>query len=64
MSETPKSSGDRRMNYGLVYDITQVLEQHGFAAPKDERAARAMGRSVRIIYELTRAYEGIDQEDG
>lgn len=59
---------DPRFNLGLVYDVTQVLEQHGYRAPEpgpdgDESAKnRAYGSLLSNLYRLVREFEGIGDE--
>lgn len=57
---------DERFNMGLVYDINQVLERHGYRLPEpgpagDESAKnRAYGSLLANLFRLVREYEGVD----
>lgn len=59
---------DPRFNLGLVYDITQVLERHGYRAPAagpdgDESAKnRAHGLLLANLSRMVREFEGITDE--
>ncbi len=54
------SAGEDRFTIGLLYDITRVLQQHGYQPPAgdDAERGRAMGRAVSALLELVHAYEG------
>lgn len=57
------SAGEERFTVGLLYDVTRVLEQHGYQPPADEtKRGRAIGRAMSALFELVHAYEG--QEGG
>ena len=43
-----------RMNPGLITDVLEVLDRHGYARADDEHA----GRAVLLLHDLTRIYEG------
>lgn len=69
MREQPAAedlSEDPRFNFGLLYDVLEVLEQHGYKPPEpgpdgDKTASnRAHGACLPHLYRLVRAYEGID----
>lgn len=59
---------DGRFNLGLVYDITEVLEKHGYRTPEpgpdgDESAKnRAYGSMLANLYRLVREFEGVTDE--
>lgn len=59
---------DDRFNMGLIYDITQVLDKHGYRTPGpgpdgDESAKnRAHGSLLSNLYRLVREFEGITDE--
>ena len=42
------------MNPGLIIDVLDVLDRHGYARADDEHA----GRAVLLIDDLARVYEG------
>ncbi|MFI7134213.1 hypothetical protein ACIBQ1_51705 [Nonomuraea sp. NPDC050153] len=53
------SAGEARFTVGLLYDVTRVLEEHGYRPPADEsERGRAMGRAMSALFELVHAYEG------
>ncbi|MBA9001988.1 hypothetical protein [Thermomonospora cellulosilytica] len=61
---TPSADHDSRFTVGLIYDVFQVLERHGYQRPVDENDRnRATGRSAAALLRLVRAFEGIT-EDG
>jgi hypothetical protein len=45
---------DQQMNPGLIHDILDVLDQHGYTRADDEHTARA----VLLISDLAHIYEG------
>ena len=45
---------DHRINPGLITDILDVLDRHGYARGGDEHA----GRAILLLHDLTRIYEG------
>ena len=47
-------SGDRRHNWGMIIDVLNVLEQHGYRQADDQHTGRAVG----LIGDLARIYEG------
>jgi hypothetical protein len=47
-------SGDRRHNWGLIIDVLDVLEQHGYGRGDDQHTGCAVG----LIGDLARIYEG------
>jgi hypothetical protein len=53
------SSGTRH-NWGLVIDVLDVLEQHGYHQSDD----RHTGRAVGIIGDLARIYDGTQEAPG
>ena len=40
-------SGDRRHNWGLIIDVLNVLEQHGYRQADDQHTGRAVGLDRR-----------------
>jgi hypothetical protein len=50
-------SSDRRHNWGLIIDVLDVLEQHGYRQADDQHT----GRAVRLIGDLARIYEGTQE---
>jgi hypothetical protein len=50
-------SGDRRHNWGLIIDVLDVLEQHGYHKADDQHTGRAVG----LIGDLARIYEGAQE---
>jgi len=47
-------STDRRFTWGLIIDVLNVLERHGYHRHDDERTGHAIG----VIDNLARTYEG------
>jgi hypothetical protein len=47
-------SSDRRHTWGLIIDVLDVLEQHGYRQADDQHTGRAVG----LISDLARIYEG------
>ena len=45
---------DHRMNPGLITDVLDVLDRHGYARGDAEHTARA----ILLLHDLTRIYEG------
>lgn len=58
---TSSLNDDPRFTMGLIHDVTEVLEAHGYHLP-DTGVSRhvALGRSVTALLALVRAYEGTD----
>ena len=50
-------SEDRRHNWGLIIDVLDVLEQHGYRQADDQHTGRAVG----LIGDLARIYEGTQE---
>jgi hypothetical protein len=50
-------SSDTRHNWGLVMDVLDVLEQHGYHQADDQHTGRAVG----IIGDLARIYQGTQE---
>ena len=50
-------SGDSRHNWGLIIDVLDVLEQHGYRQADDQHTGRAVG----LIGDLARIYEGTQE---
>lgn len=48
---------DGRFTFGLIADIIDVLEQHGFSRPTEDRDS-VLGRSLVVLFELTETFEG------
>lgn len=63
-----KQPADPRFNLGLIYDITQVLEKHGYRPPAagpdgDESAKnRAHGLLLANLSRMVREFEGLSDE--
>lgn len=57
------SAGDARFTFGLLYDVTRVLEEHGYQPPADKtQRGQATGKTMSALLELVRAYEGREGE--
>lgn len=69
MAATTAENGDDRFTHGLIYDITKVLEEHGYAPPQpgqdgDASARnRAYGSMTLHLFRLVRAFEGVCDEE-
>jgi ferredoxin len=50
-------SSARRHNWGLIIDVLDVLEQHGYHQADDQHTGRAVG----LIGDLARIYEGTQE---
>jgi hypothetical protein len=50
-------SGERRHNWGLIIDVLNVLDQHGYRQADDYHTGRAVG----LIGDLARIYEGTQE---
>ena len=50
-------SADRRHNWGLIIDVLDVLEQHGYHRGDDQHTGRAVG----LVGDLARIYEGTQE---
>ena len=50
-------SSDNRHNWGLIIDVLDVLEQHGYRQADDHHTGRAVG----LIGDLARIYEGTQE---
>lgn len=50
-------SDDRRHTWGLIIDVLDVLEQHGYRQADDQHTGRAVG----LIGDLARIYEGTQE---
>ena len=50
-------SGDRRHNWGMIIDVLEVLEQHGYRQADDQHTGRAVG----LIGDLARIYQGTQE---
>jgi hypothetical protein len=61
----PEPAEDPRFNFGLMFDVHKVLEQHGFTPPADaQERHRAYGAAMSHLYRLVRAFEGHDETLG
>ena len=61
MGNDPTSAGDPRMTWGLIMDLLDVYERHGFHKGDD----RHTGAAVGYVYGLGRLYAGErDELDG
>ncbi|GIH63993.1 hypothetical protein [Microbispora siamensis] len=49
---------DGRFNIGLIYDVTKVLEQHGYRLPEGEGRTSALGAFAGVLLHLVDTYEG------
>src|SRR5262249_17079785 len=50
-------SADKRHTWGLIIDVLDVLEQHGYHQADDQHTGRAVG----LVGELARIYEGTQE---
>jgi hypothetical protein len=50
-------SADSRHNWGLIIDVLDALEQHGYRQADDQHTGRAVG----LIGDLARIYEGTQE---
>jgi hypothetical protein len=50
-------SNSARHNWGLVIDVLEVLEQHGYHQADDQHT----GRAVELVGDLARIYEGTQE---
>jgi hypothetical protein len=50
-------SEDRRQTWGLIIDVLDVLENHGYRRGDDQHT----GRAVRLVGDLARIYEGTQE---
>jgi hypothetical protein len=50
-------SGEPRHNWGMIIDVLDVLEQHGYRQADDQHTGRAVG----LIGDLARIYEGTQE---
>lgn len=57
-TDPPTPELDRRFTHGLIFDIVEVLERHGYALPAGDASNSAMGGAALAIGDLVRAYEG------
>jgi hypothetical protein len=53
-AETPGASRDPRFTWGLIMDVFDVLERHGYRKGDDRHTGRAIG----ILGDLVETYEG------
>ena len=53
-------TSDHRITSGLIHDILDVLERHGYTRGDDQHAGRAIG----LIGDLARIYEGSQDQPG
>ncbi|MEN3538818.1 hypothetical protein AAH991_27160 [Microbispora sp. ZYX-F-249] len=49
---------DSRFTIGLIYDVTKVLEQHGYRLPDGDSRTRALGAFSGVLLHLVETYEG------
>ncbi|MDT0303989.1 hypothetical protein [Streptomonospora wellingtoniae] len=54
---------DSRFTFGLIADVTTVLESHGYHRPDDASGNRALGSAVATLARLCADYEGRDVTD-
>jgi hypothetical protein len=50
-------SGDNRHDWGMIIDVLEALEQHGYRQADDQHTGRAVG----LIGDLARIYQGIQE---
>ena len=50
-------SSDRRHDWGMIIDVLNVLEQHGYRQADDQHTGRAVG----LIGDLARIYQGTQE---
>jgi hypothetical protein len=50
-------SSDHRHNWGMIIDVLNVLEQHGYRQADDQHTGRAVG----LIGDLARIYQGTQE---
>lgn len=56
-----QATGNERFNYGLIADIIEVLEKHGYKLPGVEGSPdrhRALGQTTTALLDLVETYEG------
>jgi hypothetical protein len=60
MSTTQSTrAGDDRFTIGLISDVFDVLEKHGYRRPEgDDDANLATGKSVEALLNLIETFEG------
>jgi hypothetical protein len=54
MQEEPRMTSEDRFTWGLILDVLDVLERHGYHKYDDQHTGRAVG----VIFDLARTYEG------
>lgn len=48
-----------KVTYGLLFDVQEVLERHGFKLPEGERERHiALGASLSVLARLAEVFEG------
>ena len=47
-------TSDNRMTWGLIIDVLDLLERHGYHKHDDQHTGQAIG----VIHDLARVYEG------
>ena len=52
--EEPRMTSEDRFTWGLILDVLDVLERHGYHQYDDQHTGRAVG----VIFDLARTYEG------
>jgi hypothetical protein len=58
-NQQPTITRDPRLTLGLLADVINLLEQHGFALPTETSARnRAHADTLVAVYRLARAFEG------
>jgi hypothetical protein len=58
VQETAAHPGDPRFTWGLIIDVLDVLERHGYRKGDDQHTGRAIGMLLR----LAATYEGTGQD--
>jgi hypothetical protein len=60
MSDTQTSrTGEDRFTIGLISDVGDVLEKHGYRRPEGDDANLAIGKSVAALLNLVETFEGL-----
>lgn len=58
-THTPTTDRDPRLSLGLLADVIQLLQQHGFALSEEPSTRnRAHADTLLAVYRLARAFEG------
>lgn len=59
------SNDDPRFTAGLIYDVIEVLEKHGYQRPHEQTREfqRATGATMGALLELVETFEGKETAD-